>query len=77
MDATRLYLADCVGVIVLPISRIIISSAYKELRTSNVCQPRTCESQDIHVRGTGDVSIKLQLSLCVIIWRHRGKLLHV
>ena len=32
MDATRLYLADCVGVIVLPISRIIIASTYKELR---------------------------------------------
>ena len=31
MDATCLYLADCVGVIVLPISRIIIASAYKEL----------------------------------------------
>ena len=31
MDATRLYLADCVGVIVLPISRIIIASVYKEL----------------------------------------------
>ena len=31
MDAMRLYLADCVGVIVLPISRIIIASAYKEL----------------------------------------------
>ena len=31
MDATRLYLADCVGVIVLPISLIIIASAYKEL----------------------------------------------
>ena len=31
MDATRLYLADCVGVIVLPISRIIIASAHKEL----------------------------------------------
>ena len=31
MDATRLYLAECVGVIVLPISRIIIASAYKEL----------------------------------------------
>ena len=28
MDATRLYLADCVGVIVLPISRIIIASYY-------------------------------------------------
>ena len=32
MDAMRLYLADCVGVIVLPISRIIIASAYKELK---------------------------------------------
>ena len=31
MDATRLHLVDCVGVIVLPISRIIIASAYKEL----------------------------------------------
>ena len=31
MDATRLYLAECVGVIVLPISHIIIASAYKEL----------------------------------------------
>ena len=32
MDATRLYLADCVGVIVLPISCIIIASTYKELK---------------------------------------------
>ena len=32
MDATRLYLADCVGVTVFPISRIIIPSAYKELK---------------------------------------------
>ena len=31
MDATCLYLADCVGVTVLPISRIIIASVYKEL----------------------------------------------
>ena len=31
MDVTGLYLADCVGVIVLPISRIIIASAYKEI----------------------------------------------
>ena len=43
MDATRLYLAECVGVIVLPISRIIIASAHKELNSNkkyqkiNVC----------------------------------------
>ena len=36
MDATRLHLADYVGIIVLPISRIIIVSAYKELRKT-VC----------------------------------------
>ena len=30
-DATRPYLADCVGVIGLPISLIIITFAYKEL----------------------------------------------
>ena len=32
MDATSLYLADYVGVIVFPISRIIIASAYKGLK---------------------------------------------
>ena len=39
------------------------------LRTLNVCRPRTRarESRDLHVRGTSDVLIKLQLSLCAIM----------
>ena len=32
MDATHLYLADYVGIIVFPISSIIIASPYKELK---------------------------------------------
>ena len=38
MDVMRLYLADCVGVIVLLISRIIIAFAYKELKVHFVCK---------------------------------------
>ena len=33
----------------------------------NVCRPPARESRDFHVRGTGDVLIKLQLSLCAIM----------
>ena len=42
MDATRLYLADCVGVTVLPTSSIIIASAYKELTLSRACTIIEC-----------------------------------
>ena len=42
MDATRLYLADCVGVIVLPISCIIIAFAYKELTQTLLQVITTC-----------------------------------
>ena len=41
MDATRLYLAECVGVIVLPISRLIIASAYKELNKTAIINVKT------------------------------------
>ena len=49
MDATRLYLADCVGVIVLPISHIIIASVYKELRNIiiNSNKTKSCLRQQL------------------------------
>ena len=43
----------------------IILSITKNLERKSTAGAR--ESQDFHVRGTSDVSIKLQLSLCAIM----------
>ena len=67
MDATRLYLAECVGVIVLPISRIIIASAYKELIDREIGnQVATRVLCRIFAKG-GEIRFRVFLNMCSLL----------